>query len=79
MSKYQKMPVLHHISANSHTRGSDAKSFGGSMKSLEVTLTECHNQGLLSFSFQKIGGNYKFSVPICKHFQFWPFLSFDKI
>ena len=48
------MPILHHISANSHTFGSDAIAFVGSMSSLEVTLTVCHNLVLLKFSFPKI-------------------------
>ena len=78
-SKYRKMPILHHISANSHTCGSDAITFVESMSSLEVTLTVCHNVGLLRFSLPKIGGLYKISVPTCKNFQFWPFLSFDEI
>ena len=58
------MPILHHISANSHTCGPDAITFAGSMSSLEVTLTVCHNLGLLSFSLPKIGVMYKISVKI---------------
>ena len=50
------MPILHHISANSHTCGSDAITFVGSMDSLEVTLTVCHILGLLGFCLPKIGG-----------------------
>ena len=50
------MQILHHISANSHTLGSDAIKFVGSMDSLEVTLTVCHNLGLLGFGLPKIGG-----------------------
>ena len=50
------MPILHHISANSHTCGSDAITFVGPMSSLEVTLTVCLNLGLLRFSLEKIGG-----------------------
>ena len=50
------MPILHHISDNSHTCGSDALTFVGSMGSLEVTLTVCHNLGLLGFCLPKIGG-----------------------
>ena len=72
------MPILHHISANSHTCGSDAITFVGSMSSLEVTLTVCLNLGLLGFCLPKIRGVDKFSVPTCKVFQFSPFLSFDK-
>ena len=49
------MPILHHISANSHTCGSDAVTFAGSMSSSEVTLTVCHNLGLLRFSHPKNG------------------------
>ena len=56
MTKYQKMPILHHLSANSHTCGYDAIMFVGSMNSLEVTLTVCHNLGLLGFCLPKIGG-----------------------
>ena len=78
MTKYQKMHFLHHISANSHTCGSDAITFVGSMSSLEVTLTVRHILGLLGGCLPKIGGLYRFSVPTCKKFQFWPFLSFDK-
>ena len=50
------MPILHHISANSHTFGYDAIMFVGSMSSLEVTLTVCHNLGLLGLCLPKIGG-----------------------
>ena len=50
------MPILHQISANSHTCGSDAITFVGSMNSLEVTLTVCHNIGLLGFRLPNIGG-----------------------
>ena len=65
------MPILHHISTNSHTFGSDAITFVGSMSSLEVTLTVCHKLGLLRISFQNPGGAvYKISVPTCKNFQF---------
>ena len=56
MTKYRKMPILHHISANGHTCGYDAIMFVGSMDSLEVTLTVCHNVGLLGFCLPKIGG-----------------------
>ena len=72
------MPILHYISANSHTCGYDAIMFVGSMSILKVTLTVYHNLGLLGFCFPKIGGVYRFSVPTCKNFQFWPFLSFDE-
>ena len=72
------MPILHHISANSHTCESDAITFVGSMSVLEVTPAVCHNLGLLGFGLPKTGGVYRFSVPTCKNFQFWPFLSFDK-
>ena len=58
------MPILHHISASSHTCGSDAITFVGSMSSLEVTL------GLLGFCLLKIGGMYKIPVPTFKNFQF---------
>ena len=66
------MPILHHLSANSHTCGSDGITFVGSMNSLEVTLTVCHNLGWLGFCLPKIGGGGvdKFSVPTCKIFQF---------
>ena len=49
------MPILHILSANSHTCGSDAKTFVGSMSSLDVTLT-VRNLGLLGFCFPKLGG-----------------------
>ena len=65
------MPILHHISANSYTCGSDTIMFVGSMNSLELTLTVCHNLGLLGFCLLKIGGGVdKFSVPTCKIFHF---------
>ena len=64
------MPILHYISANSHTCGSDAKAFVGSMSSLEVTLTVCDNLGLLGFLPSQNWGVYRFSVPTCKTFQF---------
>ena len=44
-----------HMSANSHTCGSDAITLIVSMSSLEVTLTMCQNLGLLRFSLPKIG------------------------
>ena len=50
------MPILQHISANSYACGSDAITSAGSMSSLEVTLTMCHNLGLLGFCLPKIGG-----------------------
>ena len=50
------MPILHLISANSHTCGSDAIMFVGSMNGLELTLTVCHNLGLLGLWLPKIGG-----------------------
>ena len=75
MTKYQKVPILHHIRANGHTCGSDAITFVESMSSIEVTLTMCHNLGLLRFCLPKLGGGgYKISVPTCKSFQFRPFL-----
>ena len=64
------MPILHYLSANSHTCGSDGETFVGSMSSLEVTLTVCHNLGLLGFCLPKIGGVYRFLVPNCKIFHF---------
>ena len=79
MTKCQTMHFLHHVSANSHTCRYDAIIFVGSMDGLVITLTECENLGLLRVSLPKIVGVDKFSVPICKIFQFWPFLSFDKI
>ena len=78
MSKYWKIPILNHISDNSHTRGSDALTFVGSVSSLEVTLTECHNLVCSGFPFQKSGGVQQFPVPTFKDFQFRPRLSFDK-
>ena len=64
------MPRLDHTSANSQTCGPDVITFVESMSSLEVTLTVCHNLGLLGFCLPKIGGLYRFSVPTCKNFQF---------
>ena len=56
------MPNLLHISANSHTCGSDAITPIVSMRgSLEVTLTMCHNLGLLKFSHPKIGDKQNFA------------------
>ena len=72
------MPILHHISANSHTCWSDAITFVGSVDNVEMTLPMCYNLGLIRFSLLEIGGLYKFSVPICKIFQFRPILSSDK-
>ena len=69
------MPILHHISAISHTCGSEAITFFGSMGNLEITLTVCHNLGLLRFSLSKIGMIYEFSVPT---FQLGPFLNLDR-
>ena len=60
MAKYQKMPIYHHISANSHSFGSDAITFVGSMSDLEVTLTVCYNLGFLRFSLTVMGGTYFF-------------------
>ena len=60
MTKYRKMTILHHISANSHTFVSDAMKFVGSMSSLEVILTVLHNLGLLGFFFYKLGGVQNF-------------------
>ena len=65
------MSFLYHISANSHTCGSDAITFVGSLSSSEVTLIICHILGLLGFWLPKIGGGGGF-VKICKN------LSFDK-
>ena len=50
------MPILLQIRANSHTCGSDTITFVGSMSSLELTLTVCHNLGLLGFCLPKMGG-----------------------
>ena len=57
------MPILHHISANSHTYGSDAITFVGSMSSLEVTLTMCHDLGFLRFWLPKIEGGVQIFGP----------------
>ena len=64
------MPILHHLSADSHTCGSDAITFVESMSSLDVNVTVCQNLGLLGFCLPKIGGVYRFLVPTCKNFQF---------
>ena len=68
------MPILHHISANSHTCGSDAITFVGFMSSLEAILTVFHNRGLLRFSFSKIGGCTDFWSQLVKIFSFDHFL-----
>ena len=60
------MPILHPISANSHTCGSDAITFVVSMDSLEETLTVCHNLGLLGFCLPKIGGCTDFRSQLVK-------------
>ena len=49
-NKYRKMTILHHITANSQTCGSDAITFVGSISSLEVTLTVCYCFVLLRYS-----------------------------
>ena len=64
------MPILQHISANSHTCGSDALAFVRSMSSLEVTPTMRHNLGLLRFSFQNWGGVQIFLSQLVKIFSF---------
>ena len=64
------MPSLHHLSANSHTCGSDAIAFVGPMSSLEVTLTVCRNLGLLEFCLPKIGGCTYFRSQLVKIFSF---------
>ena len=75
------MPIWHHISAHSHTCGSDAITFVGSMSSLEVSLTVCHNLGLLRFSPPKIGGDVQNFRPnlqefsVLTIFEFWQILS----
>ena len=50
------MPTLHHISVKSYICRSDAMTFVGSLKNLELTLTVGYNRGLLWFSLPKIGG-----------------------
>ena len=55
------MPILHHISTNSPTRGSDATKIAGSMSSSEVKLTVCQNLRLFRFSLRK--NVYKISAP----------------
>ena len=50
------MRILHHLSANSHTCGSDAITFVGFMSTLEVNLNVCHKHGLLGFRLPKLGG-----------------------
>ena len=64
------MPILHHISANSHTCGSDAITFVGSMSSLEVALTVCYDLGFHRFSLPKIGGCTKFRSQLVNVFSF---------
>ena len=68
------MPILHHLSANSHTCGSDAITFVGSLSSLEVALTVGHNLGLLGFCLPKIGGCTDFRSQLVKFFSFDHFL-----
>ena len=53
------MPIWHHINGNSHTCGSDAITFVVSMSSLEITITVCHNLGLLRCSLPEIWGGVK--------------------
>ena len=68
-TKYQKMPILHQISAHSRTCGSDAITFVESMSSSEVILTVCHNLGLIGFSLPKMGeGVYTILVHTCENF-----------
>ena len=62
------MPSLHHRSANSHTCGYDATIFVGSMSSLEVTLTVCHNLGFLGFCLPKIGEGVQIFGPNLQKF-----------
>ena len=50
------MAILQHMNDNSHTCVSDAITFVGFMSSLELTLTVCHNLGLLKFGLPKMGG-----------------------
>ena len=55
-NKYRKMPILHRLSANSHTCRYDAVMLVGFMSSLGVTLTLCYNLVLLGFCLTKRGG-----------------------
>ena len=69
--KTSKKSILHHIRAISHTRGTDARTFVGSIKSLVVTQTVCYNLEFLRFSLPKMGGRRSFWSKLVK------FLSFD--
>ena len=79
------MFILHHVSANSQFCGSDAISFVESTIILEVTLSVCHDFGLLRFSLfknrwvvQNFGPNlWKFSELTI--FEFWQILSFFSV
>ena len=69
MTKYRIIPISHHISDNSHTCRSDARTFGGTMHSLEVTLTVCYNLGFLGSQLVK-----------CFSFDhFWVLTNFGKV
>ena len=69
MTKYQKMPILHHISANSRTCWSDAKTFVGSTNRLEVTLTVCCKLGFRKFNLPKFAGCTNFQSLVIIYFQ----------
>ena len=80
MTTYQKMTILHPISANCLTYGSYAITFVRYIFNLNVTLTVCDNLGLVRFFFQK-SGVYKFrSQPekfsVLTIFEFRQILSF---
>ena len=85
--KYQKMTILHHISAKSHIFWLVAITLVESMNSLGLILTGCQKEGLLTFSIIKIGGECTnvWSQIVCKSFQFRPsmincqFFQFQKL
>ena len=56
----EKANYLHHMSANSHTCRSDARTFVRSMNSLEIIFAVCYNFGFLRFSCPKFGSEQTF-------------------
>ena len=70
MTKYWKMPILHNISGNNRTCGSDLITFVGYVSSLEVTLTVSHILGFLGFPSKNSGVCTKFLSQLVKYFNF---------
>ena len=57
MTKYEKIPILHHIDANGHTCVYENKTLVGSIDILEVTLTACCNLDLFAFFLSQNRGS----------------------